>query len=123
MEKTGNIESGTLEHFNNYKYAPTRSTPIDVFAITSAAFASLGNGVVVGGTGGSNNSIIAKGINNNRSNNHNNRITNSAESEITSVASLSNQSSNMATQEIIVTSNGVSSGGDGGHDWMPKPEA
>lgn len=120
MEKTGNIESGTLEHFNNYKYAPTRSTPIDVFAITSAAFASLGNGVVVGGTGGSNNSMIAKGINN-RSNN--NRITNSAESEITSVASLSNQSSNMATQEIIVTSNGVSSDGVGGHDWMPKPEA
>ncbi|XP_027194446.2 transmembrane protein 145-like [Dermatophagoides pteronyssinus] len=123
MEKTGNIESGTLEHFNNYKYAPTRSTPIDVFAITSAAFASLGNGVVVGGTGGSNNSIIAKGINNNNRSNNNNRITNSAESEITSVASLSNQSSNMATQEIIVTSNGVSSDGVGGHDWMPKPEA
>ncbi|KAF7490505.1 Transmembrane protein [Sarcoptes scabiei] len=43
MEKSGTIESGTLEHFNNYKYAPSRPTPMDMFSITSAALINLTN--------------------------------------------------------------------------------
>lgn len=115
MEKTGNIESGTLEHFNNYKYAPTRSTPIDVFAITTAAFASLGNGGGIGGAtinnNNDNNIHVAKGIN--RLNN-NHRVINSAESEITSVASLSNLSGHTSQETFAI---------NGGRDWMPKAEA
>nr|XP_046911508.1 transmembrane protein 145-like [Dermatophagoides farinae] len=114
MEKTGNIESGTLEHFNNYKYAPTRSTPIDVFAITSAAFAGLtgaGGGGSGGGVGGgnytNNNHNIAKGMNSQR-------MINSAESEITSVASLSNQSGHTSQETFAI---------NGGPDWMPRAEA
>src|SRR5690606_13118893 len=41
MEKAGNIESGTLEHFSSYKYAPTRPAPINVFAITGAALVGM----------------------------------------------------------------------------------
>lgn len=43
MEKAGNVDTGTLEHFTNYKYAPTRSTPLNVFALTN------GNGFVGNG--------------------------------------------------------------------------
>lgn len=78
MEKTGHIESGTLEHFSNYKYAPSRPSTIDVFGLTSAAFA---------GFGATNNSRPST-----KTNMKSFRMTNSAESEITTDASLTNPS-------------------------------
>ncbi|KAH9395616.1 hypothetical protein TYRP_020644 [Tyrophagus putrescentiae] len=35
MDKAGNVDTGTLDHFTNYKYAPTRSTPLSVFVLSN----------------------------------------------------------------------------------------
>ncbi|KAJ6223065.1 hypothetical protein RDWZM_001610 [Blomia tropicalis] len=46
MEKAGNTgDNGTLEHFTNYKYAPTRHTPLSIFALSNGN-AGGGNGMI-----------------------------------------------------------------------------
>lgn len=94
MEKAGNVDTGTLEHFTNYKYAPTRSTPLNVFALTN------GNGFVGNGLNSPEgrhafNSSFMKNYstpNANMTAFGSQRPAYSTESEMTSMTSLSNHS-------------------------------
>ena len=115
MEKAGNgIENGTLEHFTHYKYAPTRSTPLSLFALTDGTGGTNGliassqrhnnenllhNGVTFlyhnhhhQKISSNNNNIIGNNMVNGNSNNNTKRQTYSTESEMTSMTSLSNNS-------------------------------
>ena len=82
MEKAGNIDSGTLEHFSNYKYAPTRATPINVFALTNSALVGMSN----------TSSVIARPYSKPGSNLRSQRNVHSSESETTMITSVSTQS-------------------------------
>ena len=95
MEKAGNVDSSTLEHFTNYKYAPTRATPLSVFALTNGSFASNNNGIINGEGRHAFNSTFVKGYavpNSNMMVVAAQRPAYSTESEMTSMTSLSNQS-------------------------------
>jgi len=90
MEKAGgNMDSGTLEHFTNYTYAPTRATPLSVFALTNGNLAVAANGFHQNVNGGFIKSLNIPSASIMMAAQ---RPAYSTESEMTSMTSLSNQS-------------------------------
>lgn len=90
MDKMGKVESGSLEHFSNYKYAPSKpANAISIFALSATPVGGTFMGqrsIVVGSN--YNHAIMPASVGNGQPP----TTTNSVESEVTSTTSLSNNS-------------------------------